>query len=1056
MHWLDIAAGRGYELARILTAHEELDWVQVSPESDHSAMEMNVPTARLLEMESSRSRAVFEEIDMNHVESFEVYSNGNLDAIKSTLKKSLSRGSRIASIAGYAGCSPQDEAAERGLPLLHWAAGSGRIPLVEAFLEFGADVNATDQFRPWGTPFIYALASGHIDIAEMLLQSGAHVDRSVNDFLFMVPPHRFKRFALLTQQAPRREVPRSTGPHRGPRLGPPGSFRDNETPLSLAAKYNNGLAVKACFGEFGYSWTAEQCYTACKHAAKNLQATLCHFLLCHAFGRARTLHSPLTSVFKGSIYDWMLFHGRDQGWLDALESTIAVLVSHGFDVNGYDEDGKTPMCHAVHYHANEPTVASVLLAHGASLDQQEGEDGRTVLDYAIAAVQESENVGCVRWLLDHNVPLVVQTWVRFKTTPLHHACCCKAYGAVKALLEHGQVDINFLSDQPSHTPLHTACSVNSVPLVQILLQNGADATAVNGARITPLELAVDYLCLEVVDFILSGDYPLENPHFTPPRSILAYCATKSGSERAKISRLIIKHTLRRSPEHLSAVDVDGESPLAKAAQHENHEFMLDLLEAGASIGNPHDAKSAWKYLTSYHGPPYQYYYHTGDTNQMRQYRIVVQALIEDLKKHDQVEARNDDGQTLLCYAAERADVTTVRLLLEAGASPKTATNQGLTPLHVAFMGIMVDGGTVMSWLDQLRSEDNWQGEWAPSASLALLGVVSLLLDAGADPNTSRIDGLTVLHSAILAAWRLDNITGLELLLARGADVNKVIPATRLDGARPVHFALEAPTIIEAWNICCTPMLDELKKQDGRTVRVTRNIVKMLLSCGIDLDVPSDVANTELKPFLQAIRMCDPTSLQVMLQEGVYFKAAITTCSSAAEYAARIIRRRQAEASVDPELVSNLSLSAFVARRAMDEGWQSFEIVADWISGLIESVDIDEVGVTAADAASNRRLCQILRRRDLLSQLMSEDPILPVQPISPSVEITEQQDDQEAGQPQSGETGSTENQNHQRTGQPNRGQGLSILARAAKYGPRSWAQRLSSKEKTQEGSRSQAK
>src|SRR5262245_38607577 len=70
----------------------------------------------------------------------------------------------------------------------------------------------------------------------------------------------------------------------------------------------------------------------------------------------------------------------------------------------------------------------------------------------------------------------------------------------------------------------------------------------------------------------------------------------------------------------------------------------------------------------------------------------------------------------LLKATKQGNLDTVRSLLESGADPSPALDDGLTPLHVATGEEMVD-------------------------------IAGLLLDKGADPNAKQVDGATPLHIA---------------------------------------------------------------------------------------------------------------------------------------------------------------------------------------------------------------------------------------------------------------------------------------------------------------------
>ncbi len=103
------------------------------------------------------------------------------------------------------------------------------------------------------------------------------------------------------------------------------------------------------------------------------------------------------------------------------------------------------------------------------------------------------------------------------------------------------------------------------------------------------------------------------------------------------------------------------------------------------------------------------------------------------EKGNQMERRELE----LIAAAEMADVSRVRTLLEQGVSPNVANEDGVTGLNVA-------------------------------ASKGCVECLRLLLDAGADVNSANIDGMTPLMEA--CAERTATAV-VELLIKEGADVN---------------------------------------------------------------------------------------------------------------------------------------------------------------------------------------------------------------------------------------------------------------------------------------------
>ncbi len=121
--------------------------------------------------------------------------------------------------------------------------------------------------------------------------------------------------------------------------------------------------------------------------------------------------------------------------------------------------------------------------------------------------------------------------------------------------------------------------------------------------------------------------------------------------------------------------------------------------------------------------------------------------------------RDDEGLTLLFYAASSGKADVVATLLAAKADPNAADEKGVTPLHVA-------------------------------AEAGHAEVVKALLAKGADPNAKTREGVTPLHAAV------DHLAGLpvhpgcvevvKLLIAAKADVN----AKGKQGATPLHITAQ--------------------------------------------------------------------------------------------------------------------------------------------------------------------------------------------------------------------------------------------------------------------------
>ena len=143
----------------------------------------------------------------------------------------------------------------------------------------------------------------------------------------------------------------------------------------------------------------------------------------------------------------------------------------------------------------------------------------------------------------------------------------------------------------------------------------------------------------------------------------------------------------------------------------------------------------------------------------------------------------EDGMSALYYAVGTGNVALTELLLEHGADPRRATQEGWTPVHEAAqeadaaetLGVLLTRGA-----DANARVQNGMTALHFAAKRGAGPQVRALLDAGADPAAATDDGFTVLHAA--CAGGLADV--VEQLLERGID-----PAQPTkEGLTPLHCA----------------------------------------------------------------------------------------------------------------------------------------------------------------------------------------------------------------------------------------------------------------------------
>lgn len=145
-------------------------------------------------------------------------------------------------------------------------------------------------------------------------------------------------------------------------------------------------------------------------------------------------------------------------------------------------------------------------------------------------------------------------------------------------------------------------------------------------------------------------------------------------------------------------------------------------------------------------------------------------------------ARDNNGWTLLTSAASSGHADVVKLLLGAGADVNARSVSGSTPLswavtagHADVAKLLIGAGADVNAQDK----DGWTLlHWAASSGHA--DVAKVLLDGGADVNARDKDGSTPLRMAM--SW--GHADAAKVLVAAGADVN----ARDNDGRTPQDYA----------------------------------------------------------------------------------------------------------------------------------------------------------------------------------------------------------------------------------------------------------------------------
>ena len=225
---------------------------------------------------------------------------------------------------------------ERGITLLHMVSMHDRVPLVELFLEHGADINALDKNDR--TPLYYACCNRCFDAAKVLLNRGA-------------------------------KVRTSTSLHR--------------TALHWAADHGN-LEVTRMLLDRGAD-PNEVIDSACASTPFHLSFGCSYLELTQLFIR----HGANVHL-KNSAGENAIHLAVSAGILEIVEM---LLVDEGMDPNEVTDSGMVPMHYAVLSRKCDTDrtlqVMELLLKHGAKVDVADN-DGKTPLYVAVVLAKRLE------------------------------------------------------------------------------------------------------------------------------------------------------------------------------------------------------------------------------------------------------------------------------------------------------------------------------------------------------------------------------------------------------------------------------------------------------------------------------------------------------------------------------------------------------------------------------------------------------------------------------------------------------------------------------------------
>lgn len=168
----------------------------------------------------------------------------------------------------------------------------------------------------------------------------------------------------------------------------------------------------------------------------------------------------------------------------------------------------------------------------------------------------------------------------------------------------------------------------------------------------------------------------------------------------------------------------------------------------------------------------------------------LQGLSSELAKAADINAKNENGQTLLIIAAQEGHTSIIKLLLEKRADVKEVGTGGSALVCAAMKGqtkavtLLAENGADVNEIDSAGMTPlMWATVFTPDPS-----VIDALIKRGAVVNAKNAEGNTALACA---ATQCNNLGVIHALVNGGADVNVKLDSTRVAELTPLMIACSA-------------------------------------------------------------------------------------------------------------------------------------------------------------------------------------------------------------------------------------------------------------------------
>lgn len=434
-------------------------------------------------------------------------------------------------IAQHADISQPDR--EGALPI-HRAAKHGSLPIIKMLVEAGVDPRTTDDGVSGGTAIHWAADGGNTDILDYLITLGLDIqnpDRGTFTPLMRAASRGHKTaFDLLVAR----------GAH-----------------LDIGTDGNNSVFAQAAGGG---------------------NIALVDDLLAKGFdinARSSNLSAPI------HVAVWRQQHAM-----------VKHLMDKGARTDGIRNRFGAPMIYSAGA-VGDTAMASILLAHGAILDDSCTDNGATALHMAASAGQ----IPMMQYLLDRGAN--IDRVDRWGSTPLGWAAEANQLEAAEFLIRHGATldpaacPERFACAERLASPLHRAAT-RSPEMVRLLLDHGVDPNSRDSDGTTPLTNSTWSDSIRCMQILLENgaDPDMGNRDgFTP---LFRTCQMGKFTQ----AKMLLDHGADPN-----IVNVDGLTPLHAAVIAGYDSLVRELISAGADLNRKDALKRRPLYYADYHGHP---------------------------------------------------------------------------------------------------------------------------------------------------------------------------------------------------------------------------------------------------------------------------------------------------------------------------------------------------------------------------------------------------------------------------------------------------------------------